>query len=135
MDWEKYLHEYYQAWSSQNADAVMEFFTEESTFEDLAFAVKFAGLEQIRSFVDLTYAGSPDFHIQPTQIIVDKDKAAATWTMSGTHSGDFPGLPATGKHFQVRAVSIVKFEGQKIKEMTDYWNLLDFQRSVGLIES
>ncbi len=101
FDLEQRLRQYYDAWSRQDIDAVMGFFTDASSFEDLGFAYKFEGLEQIRSFVELTYAGSPDFRIQPTKIIVGDGAAAAAWTMSGTHSGDYPGLPATGKRFRV----------------------------------
>ena len=132
IDFEKRLRRYYDAWSRQDADAVMHFFDDTSTFEDLAFAAKFVGLTQIRSFVDLTYAGSPDFQVRPTQIVVGDGVAAAAWTMSGTHSGDFPGLPATGKRFEVRASSVVEFGGGTIKAIVDYWNPLEFQRSVSL---
>lgn len=132
FDLEQRLRQYYDAWSRQDIDAVMGFFTDASSFEDLGFAYKFEGLEQIRSFVELTYAGSPDFRIQPTKIIVGDGAAAAAWTMSGTHSGDYPGLPATGKRFRVRAASIINFDGDRIKTVVDYWNLFEFKRSVGL---
>jgi steroid delta-isomerase-like uncharacterized protein len=130
-DLETQLRRYYEAWSRQDADAVMEFFTEVSSFEDLAFAAKFEGLGQIRSFVDLTFAGSPDFKVSPKQIIAGDGVAAAAWTMSGIHSGDYPGLPATGNRFEVRASSIVNFDGDKIKTIVDYWNPIEFRHSVG----
>ena len=133
MDLEGLLRDYYQAWSRQDVDSVLEFFTDDSIFEDLAFAAKFQGLDQIRYFVDLTYAGSPDFRVVPNQIIVGDAMAAAAWTMSGIHIGDFPGLPATGKRFEVRASSIINFDQyNKIKSIVDYWNPAEFQRSVGL---
>lgn len=133
IDLAELLREYYEAWSRQDADAVMNFFTEVSSFEDLAFAARFDGLVQIRSFVDLTYAGSPDFQVKPTEIVVDVGKAAAAWTMSGTHAGDFPGLPATGKRFEVRACSVVSFDADKIRTIVGYWSPLEFQKSVGLV--
>ena len=133
MDLEGLLRDYYQAWSRQDVDSVLKFFTDESIFEDLAFAEKFQGLDQIRYFVDLTYAGSPDFRVVPTQIIVGDAMAAAAWTMSGIHVGDYPGLPATGKRFEVRASSIINFDqDNNIKSIVDYWNPVEFQRSVGL---
>lgn len=132
IDLEQRLESYYDAWSQQDIDAVMAFFAEHSVFEDLAFSARFEGVEQIRHFVALTYTGSPDFQVQPTQIIVGNGVAAASWVMSGTHAGDLPGLPATGKPFQVRASSIVNFDGDIIKSIVDYWNPLEFRRSVGL---
>ena len=132
FDLEQRLRQYYDAWSRQDIDAVMGFFTDASSLEDLGVADKFEGLEQIRSFVELTYAFSPDFRIQPTKIIVGDGAAAVAGTMSGTHSGDSPGLPATGKRFRVRAASIIDFDEDRIKTEVDYWNLVEFKRSVEL---
>ena len=126
------LQLYYEAWSRQDPELVMEFFSDKSSFEDLGFAAKFVGLVQIRSFVDITYSGAPDFKVEPTKIIVGAGCAAAEWTMTGTHSGNFPGLPATGKRFEVRAASIIDFDDTKIYRIVDYWNPIEFQRSVGI---
>ncbi|TWU66792.1 SnoaL-like polyketide cyclase [Crateriforma conspicua] len=126
------LRDYYAAWSRQDVDAVLQFFDDQSSFEDLAFAAKFDGLDQIRSFIELTYAGAPDFEVHPTEVMVDGDKAAASWLMSGTHRGDLPGFPATGKRFEVRAASIIQMSGPTIHRIVDYWNPVEFQRSVGL---
>ncbi len=122
----------YSPWSSGETEAVLGFFTESSTFEDLAFEMRFDGLEQIRSFNDLTYAGVPDFRIVPERVVADESGAAAAWVMSGTLAGNMPGLPATGKAFEVRAVSMVTFEGDRILHICDYWNPLAFRRCVGL---
>lgn len=127
------LRRYYAAWSTQDADAVMQFFRPDSVFEDLAFEAKFEGIDQIRSFVDLTYAGVPDFRVVPESIVSNGVSAAAAWIMAGTHSGDMPGLPATGKTFEVRASSVVTFRDERILKIVDYWNPIAFQRCVGLM--
>ncbi len=95
-------------------------------FEDLAFAARFEGLQQIRSFIDLTYAGAPDYRVVPHNIIADGSKLAVEWVMDA-------GLRATGKRFEVRAVSIVTLRGTTISSMVDDWSPLDFQRAVGLL--
>jgi len=116
------LTKYYAAWSKPAPDEILACFTDDAVFEDLAFEAKFVGKEQIRSFIDLTYAGVPDFNVVPQKIVSEGDHAMATWIMSGTHSGDFPNLPATGKRFEVRAVSVVTFRDGLISEIVDYWN-------------
>ncbi len=129
---EKRLRNYYATWSAGEAAQVMEFFAAEAVFEDLGFDVKFEGLEAIRSFVDLTYRGIPNFRVVPQQVIVNGSHAAASWAMSGTHSGDLPGLPATGKTFELRASSIIRTQGNLILQISDYWNPVSFQKAVGL---
>ena len=105
---EERLRADYTTWSAGDPDRVVEFFADGAVFEDLAFDAKFEGLDAIRSFVDLTYTGVPDFRVVPQQIVVNGSHAAASWIMSGTHRGDLPGLPATGKTFEVRASSIIR---------------------------
>lgn len=128
----EFLQRYYESWGRSDPDLVASFFTADGVFEDLAFAAKFEGKDGVRSFVELTYAGVPDFKVVPTRVVVEGDKAAAAWTMTGTHSGDLPGLPATGKSFEVRASSIIVLTDGAISEIVDYWNPLEFKAQVGL---
>lgn len=118
------LLQYYAAWSSGDPDAVAAFFDTGCVFEDLAFGAVFEGIDGVRAFAEFTFAGAPDFRIEPTAVLVDGGSAAASWTMSGTHSGDFPRAPATGKPFTIRASSIIELRDRKIVRMTDYWNPL-----------
>jgi len=127
------LREYYAAWGTGDPEKVVAFFDESSVFEDLAFDAKFEGKDGVRTFAQLTYHGAPDFKVEPTQIIVNGSSAAATWIMSGTHTGDLPNMPATGKPFKVRASSIIRIEDGKILEMLDFWNPISFQKEVGLV--
>ena len=122
------LEQYYAAWGTGNPDNVIQFFTQDATFEDLAFDAKFIGIDVIRSFAVLTYSGVPDFKVEPTQIIVGENTAAASWIMSGTHTGDLPNLPATQKYFEVRASSIITLKEQLIFDIKDYWNPNSFAK-------
>jgi len=43
--------------------------------------------------------------------------------MSGTHKGDFPGVPATGKRFSsIRGATILELKAGKICRESDYWD-------------
>src|SRR5262249_43407777 len=43
--------------------------------------------------------------------------------MSGTHKGNLPGIPATGKRFSsVRGSTILELEAGKIRQESDYWD-------------
>ncbi len=130
---EQFLRSYYASWTPANPELVLSHFNETATFEDLAFAARFEGRAEIESFILLTYSGVPDFRVEPTNLFVSGDRAGVEWVMSGTHAGDLPGLPATGKRFEVRASSIIQLRDDLIESMVDYWNLDTFRRSVGLL--
>ncbi len=53
--------------------------------------------------------------------------------MSGTHKGDFPGMPATGKRFSIRGVTIIELQGGKIRRNSDYWDAASMMKQVGLL--
>jgi steroid delta-isomerase-like uncharacterized protein len=61
------------------------------------------------------------------------DPIASEWVMSGTHAGDVPGLPATGKSFSIRGASIIELHKGKVSRQTDYYNLVSFLKQVGLL--
>ncbi|QRP44712.1 ester cyclase [Amycolatopsis sp. FDAARGOS 1241] len=56
-------------------------------------------------------------------ILVDGDKAAVRWTMTGTHDGDFLGTPATGKAIRMGATVVFGLRDGRIAEL---WPQLDF---------
>ena len=64
-------------------------------------------------------------------VIVDADRVAVHWTLSGVHSGEFLGLPPTGKPVEFDGVDMyVMREGR----MAAHWNVVNlwaFYRQVG----
>jgi hypothetical protein len=56
------------------------------------------------------------------------------WTVSGTHSGPFGEIPATGKNIKISGVTISKISKKKIIEQWVYYNQAEVLRQLGLIE-
>ena len=50
------------------------------------------------------------------------DTVIENWTFRGTHTGDFLGVPATGKQLQVRGIEIWRVANGKIVER---WGVVD----------
>jgi len=55
------------------------------------------GLEGAKRVQETTLLGMPDWHTAINDLIAEGDKVATRITMTGTHTGDFWGIPATGK--------------------------------------
>jgi steroid delta-isomerase-like uncharacterized protein len=54
--------------------------------------------------------------------------------MSGTHRGDFPGIPATGKGFSsVRGSTILELDDGRIRRESNYWDGATLMKQVGLL--
>src|SRR5258708_11968938 len=81
------------------------------------------GKAEMKSFANAVFAAFPDFKIQLMSGFTAGNWAGAEWTMSGTHKGDLPGIPATGKSFAVRGSTICELTAGKNKRNSDYWDI------------
>lgn len=63
-----------------------------------------------------------DIHYTAEDMIAEGDIVVTRWTGRGTHTGDLPGIPATGDSVAVAGVSIDRFENGQIVES---WGHID----------
>lgn len=74
------------------------------------------GREGFRGFFQTLTAAFPDAHLEPQTMVADDDKVAFAYTLTGTHNGEFNGVPPTGKRIEVRGLQIGRFENGQIVE-------------------
>ena len=132
---ERVLNDWATAWSSHDTKKVLSIFTDDCVYEDVTFGAINHGKKELRAFADGVFAGVPDFRVELTARFVADPQAGMEWVMSGTHKGDFPGMPATGERFSVRGVTIVELQAGKIRRNSDYWDAASVMRQVGLLPS
>ena len=71
-------------------------------------------------FVMITTALAPRFTVE--DVIAEGDRVVVRWTNSGTHVGDFAGLPPTGKTFSIAGIDVYRLEDSKLCE---HWHVID----------
>jgi len=130
------LEDWANAWSSHDTERLLALFTEDCVYEDVTFGVVNHGKAELQTFADGTFAAIPDFNVTLITRFVAENWAAMEWAMSGTHKGDFPSLPATGKRFSpVRGATIIELQGGKIPRCCDYWEAASVMRQIGLLDA
>jgi len=132
---ERVLDDWATAWSSHDTEKVLSLFSDDCVYEDVTFGAINRGKKELRAFADGVFAGVPDFKVDLTARFVAGTWAGMEWVMSGTHKGDFPGMPATGKRFSIRGVTILELQAGKIRRNSDYWDAASVMRQVGLLPS
>jgi steroid delta-isomerase-like uncharacterized protein len=133
-DAERVLEAWAIAWSSHDTEKVLSLFTDDCVYEDVTFGVVNCGKQELRAFAEGVFASVPDFTIEVTARFVAGHWAGLEWVMSGTHQGDFPGMPATGRRFSsLRGATILELHGGKIRRNSDYWDAATAMRQVGLL--
>jgi steroid delta-isomerase-like uncharacterized protein len=76
----------------------------------------------------------PDLHIQIEDLIVDGDRVASRNTVTGTHLGEYLGLPATGRSVRYDEVVIMRFADGRIAESWAVVDVLAQLRQLGVLD-
>ena len=121
------------AWTEHDIDKLLSICTDDCIYEDVTMAAVNRGKAEVKVFGEGVLAAFPDFKLELSSGFILEKAAAAEWTMSGTHKGDLPGLPATGKPFTVRGASICELREGKISRISDYWDMAAFLKQIGLM--
>lgn len=80
------------------------------------------GPEAFKMTIRLQRSGFSDIKYEILDFLSQGDRCAVRWIMRGRHTGDFLGVPATGREVEHHAVLILRFEGDKIAER---WGVVD----------
>lgn len=80
------------------------------------------GIDQLESFILDLRSAFPDLAVSIDEQFGEMQKVCTRITMTGTHQGDFVGIPATGKSVSLQGVIISQMRDGLIAEE---WELLD----------
>lgn len=64
------------------------------------------GREEIERIYRIWFTAFPDITLSPTDTLIDGDRVALIFSISGTHMGDFFGLRASGRHLEATCAFI-----------------------------
>lgn len=74
------------------------------------------GLEGAKAAHRIMLTGFPDYQTIIDDMIAEGDKVAARIKMTGTHSGEFMGIPPTGRRISFTGIYFARIAGGKIVE-------------------
>jgi steroid delta-isomerase-like uncharacterized protein len=127
------IEQHWTFWSAHEMDRVLSLCTDDVVYEDVTMGVVNHGLAQLRAFGEGFISGFPDVTFEMRSGHANGSSGGSEWVMRGTHTGDLPGMPATGKRMEVRGSSTFEFAGGKIRRCSDYWDMATFLRQLGLM--
>jgi steroid delta-isomerase-like uncharacterized protein len=74
-------------------------------------------------FFRMYRAAFPDLRMEPQDVLTDADKVVARVRATGTHQGEFMGMPASGKSVDVQLIDIIRFDGDGLA--SEHWGVVD----------
>lgn len=90
-----------EVWNNKNRAAIDELFAANYVHHDPQTPKFTDGSEGYKQLVSYYLKAFPDCHFTIDQEIREGHAEATHWTVKGTHRGDLPNLPATGRTFSV----------------------------------
>lgn len=109
------VRRYQEIYNSNQLDALSEVVSED--FLTPKIMPGFGnGLEGGKKIHETTLLGMPDWHTEIQDLIAEGDKVVARVLMTGTHTGNFYGIPATGKRVEFSGMYMARIEKGKIVE-------------------
>lgn len=78
--------------------------------------------EGFKQFIYLLWKAFPDIRIMFDDIIIEGNKVACRYNLTGTHKGEFMDLQPTDKQFRVNGMTVFSFRDTKCVQR---WNLVD----------
>jgi steroid delta-isomerase-like uncharacterized protein len=120
-------------WTEHDLSRIPEFYAEDFK-ADYTFTDWGVGLEGIKALATQQREAFPDYSEHIDELIDGGDRIVVVLTIRGTHLGALPNLPATGKAFEIRDVTICRIENGKIAAQSGLSDHLSFFLQAGLIE-
>jgi predicted ester cyclase len=74
----------------------------------------------------------PDLHFSIEEQIADGDKVLTRFEWTGTHRGEFIGIPATGRSAKVWGMVIDRLEDSRIKDTRIIMDMLGLMMQLGV---
>lgn len=93
------------------------------------------GAEALKRVWQVLLRAFPDIHVAVEETITEGDKVVSRNTVTGTHRGEYQGLPPTGKTVTYNEIFIFRFTDGRITEIRGVVDVLAQLRRLGAFPS
>jgi steroid delta-isomerase-like uncharacterized protein len=77
----------------------------------------------VQAFFRMQLAGFPDLRMEVEDVVADGARVVARVRFTGTHRGEFMGMPATGKKVDVQLIDMFRFGDDGLVD--EHWGVID----------
>ncbi len=91
------------------------------------------GISGLKDLIARLRTAFPDLTATVEEQVAEGDKVVSRVTMSGTHQGEFMGMPPTGKTFTVGGASIWEVKGGQLISEWVSWDSMSMLQQLGVM--
>ncbi len=122
------------AWRARDIDRLVDGYTEDGVLES-----PIAGKATGRGAIETVHRGFvmsfPDFTVEERGLVIEDGCVVQLVTFSGTNTGGFMGVPATGKRFTFPAALICTMRDGRIAHERRVYDFTGFLMEIGVLKA
>jgi steroid delta-isomerase-like uncharacterized protein len=126
---------YEEVWNKRRVELVDELISPSHALHlhDPQLSPSQIGPEAYKREVARFLTGFPDLRFAVEDMFAENDKVAVSWTISGTHKGEFWGIPPTDKRMFLEGITINHIANGKIMDSYVSWDALGMMQQLGVV--
>jgi steroid delta-isomerase-like uncharacterized protein len=124
-----FLKKVIAAYNGHKLEAFDTLFTDDCAL--VRNGVEAVGKEEVKKVLAKLYRAFPDIEYTIDDVIVAGNKMGLRWHGTGTHRGDYFGIPPTGRPLQYDGITLYELRGDKIARIWVSANMLGVVRDLG----
>lgn len=109
--------------NARNVSVLQNDYAEDAILEGSMYPEPFVGPAAIAAHRQAELIAFPDLRVEMINRVVHGNQVTVEWVATGTHTGDFPGFPASGRSFSIPGVAVVIREHGKIVRESLYYDM------------
>jgi steroid delta-isomerase-like uncharacterized protein len=121
---------YEEVWNKRKLRVVDEVISSSHALHDPTVSGSQTGPGAYRQQVARFTSALPDLHLTIEHTVSEQDKVVVSWVISGTHKGEFLGIPPTNKKISVEGITINHIANGKILDSYISWDALGLMRQL-----
>lgn len=92
------------------------------------------GQSALKARIREVHTGFPDFENTVDDALIDEDTIMLEWTMSGTHEGEYGGIPPSHREMEIKGMTKLLIADEKVQEGRMYYSVQELLAQLGLSE-
>ena len=98
----------YAAWNAHDPDRIAAIFAENAVIREIGGAGELRGRDAVRARAATLLAAFPDLRLERLELVIDGDRHADRWVLTGTHRGELFGLAPSGRRVRVEGATFTR---------------------------
>ncbi|MCB9762113.1 MAG: ester cyclase [Alphaproteobacteria bacterium] len=124
---------YDRTWNQQDLDLIDQTHHADCVHHDPSNPASMCGTAQLKAHLEAVFDAFPDVHMHIDQISASGEDVFVRWTTEATHSGEFMGMPGTGRRVRFSGIIQHRLRDGRIEEDWSIRDTLSFLTQLGAL--